>query len=354
MTRRRGVDGAPVPRGLSGQSDTPTGLLRFMAILAAIPIVGTVAFMVVEGWDFLDSLYMSVITLTTVGFHEVHPLDTRGRILVILYVILGLGIFLFGLVHLGELVLRGQLASLFGGRKMDTALKSISSHVIVCGCGRMGRTVCEQLAAKGQSFVAVDRGSEAEQEAERNGWHFLAGDATDDRVLVEAGLERARGLAAVLSNDADNLYVTLTAHLVNPAAHIIARATDEPNALKMRRAGASRVISPYKAGAQKIAQLLTNANLEDFLEIITTSDNELDLVQFKVPEEVAYAGRTLAETDFRLHDIIIVGIRKPGGEFVIPPPSSTIISAGDTLMALGKGSAIAGLIPAADTGRGSA
>lgn len=301
-----------------------------------LPLVGTAGFILIEEWNFLDSLYMSIITLTTVGFNEVQPLSPTGRWFVIIYLICGLGVFLFGVVQFGEAILRGQLQDLIGSRRMSTALKSLENHLVICGFGRMGLQLARHLAKEGKPFVVIDRDRESLAEAEREGWHFVVGDATDDRVLQAAHVDRGRGLATVLSNDADNLYVVLSARLMHPGLQILARATDEKSTEKMQRAGASHVINIYEAGASKMAHMLTNANLEDFIELLATPDNELDLAQFTVPEQADYIGKTLAESGFRDKDVMIVGICKPGGEFQIPPSSSAPIQAGDTLIALGK------------------
>ncbi|MFQ5702115.1 MAG: potassium channel family protein [Acidobacteriota bacterium] len=310
--------------------------MRIAILMAAILLLGTSGFMIVEGWGVVDSLYMAVITLTTVGFGEVHHLDTPGRLFVIGYLVAGLGVFLYGAAQIGEVFLRGQLMELFGGRRMNTMLKSIEGHVIVCGLGRMGWKLSQQLAKTGQSFVIVDRDKEALADAAAEGWHTFLGDATDDRVLEAVRVERARGLAAVLPSDSDNLYVVLSARLLQPKLWILARGADEKSNEKMKRAGANRVVDIYEAGAHKMARMLGNVNLEDFIEILSTREDRLDIAQITVSATADYCGRTLANSGFRERDIMIVGVGKPGGQFLIPPPSTVSIHEGDRLIALGK------------------
>lgn len=319
-------------------------LVRTVALLATLPILGALGFHFIEGWNLLDSVYMAVTTITTVGFQEVHPLSAAGRVFVIVYLIAGLGAFLFAVVQVGEIIVRAELRDWLGRRRMGIELKSMKDHFIVCGCGRMGRTVCRQLAARKLPFVAIDRDEAALADGQREGWPWLVGDATDDRTLQAAGIDRARGLAAVLSTDADNLYVVLSARLLSRDLRILSRASDEKSVAKMEKAGANRVISLYATGAAKMAQLLTNPNVEDFMEVVTGEGSEVDLAEIHVTRQASYVGRTLAQTDFGPRGVIVVGIRRPSGELLLPPPSTAVIQPDDCLIVLGKAAAIAELI----------
>ncbi|MGE3165427.1 MAG: TrkA family potassium uptake protein [Planctomycetota bacterium] len=317
-------------------------IFRTVLLLVVLPVVGTVGFMAIEGWGFLDSLYMAVITLTTVGFQEVHPLSAGGRVFVMLFLVVGVGMFLFGVVQVGETLLRMQLSEVLGTRKRQSVIRALSGHIIVCGCGRMGHALCEQLSRQRTAFVVIDRDRAT---LERGGaptdpWPVIVGDATDDRILEEAGIARALGLAAVLSSDADNLYVTISARLLNPTLQILVRATEERNIAKLKRAGANRVISLYEAGAHKIARLLANPNLDDFVEVFGSRNTEVDLAQFTVAESAPYCGKALSEAGFRDAEVLIVGVLKAAGGLLMPPPSATVIAAGDRLFAVGKSAAL--------------
>lgn len=321
---------------------TTTVILRSILLLVMLPILGAAGFMWIEGWSFLDSLYMSVITLTTVGFQETHPLSDSGRVFVMVFLVVGVGAFLFGVVQVGERLLHIQLSEVLGTRKRLSVIRGLSGHIVVCGCGRMGRALCEQLQRQGNSFVVIDRDRDtlARLNDAHARWPVIVGDATDDRVLEEAGVARALGLAAVLSSDADNLYVTISARLLNPELQILVRTTEERNIEKIKRAGANRVVSLYEAGAHKIARLLANPNLDDFVEVLGTRSATVDLAQFTVGESAAFCGKRLSETSFRGEEVLIVGVLKPSGELLMPPPSATIIEAGDRLFAVGTSAAL--------------
>lgn len=317
-----------------------------LALLALLPILGMIGFMLIEGWSYFDALYMSVITLSTVGFHEIHPLSDSGRAFVIVYLVGGLGVFFYGVVQIGEFIVRAELQHLdwLGRKRMDRDLKKMDNHFIICGAGRMGRGVCRQIASKGLPFVVVDRDEEVIQSCHEQEWIAVHGDATDDHILQDAGLDRARGLATVLNSDADNLYVILSARLMAPELPIIARATEEQSVAKMRKAGANRVISLFHTGAMKMAHMLSAPELEDFIEIFTTPDGELDLAEIHVAENDPRAGMTLEQTDFSSQGVVIVGIRRSDGQLILPPAGSTPIQVDDQLIALGKSDSIAKII----------
>ncbi len=311
-------------------------LRRITGILILLPIAGTLGFMIIEGWAPLDALYMAMITITTVGYAEVRELSSAGRIFVIFYLVAGLGIFFYGIVALGEQVIRAEIQSNLEKRKMDTHIKSMSNHFIVCGAGRMGRAVCQHLAAEGLPFVVIDSNDELIDDFRAQGWHTIDGDATDDEVLINAGIQRAAALATVLSSDADNLYVSLSARTIAPELRIIARAVDESSAPKMRKAGADRVITLFGTSAMRMAQLMANPNLEDFFEVVSGPNAELDLAEIQVAADGPLVGKTLAEANLRERGVIVVGVRAASGELVFPPTADYHISPSDCLIALGS------------------
>ena len=320
-------------------------VLRIILLLVGMTAVGTLGcYFIEDEYTVRDSLYMTVITLTTGGYHEVHPLSTDGKIFVIIFLVAGLGAFLFSLATLGELIVSTELNRWLEKRKMDTALKSLQNHFIICGYGRMGQTVCAQLAAKDFPFVVIDQDEEILADCRERNWAWLKGDATDDDVLKQAGIAHARGLAAVLGTDADNLVAIFSARLVRKDLQILARASDKRQVVKLEKAGADRVVSPYNAGATKIAQLLVNPHVEDFIEIFAGKGSELDLAEIQVTEETEYAGRSLKDTQFTTRGIVIVAIRKANQELLIPPPISATIEPGDSLIACGKADAIQELL----------
>lgn len=314
---------------------------RILAALALLPLVGTAGFMLIEGWSAFDALYMSVITVSTVGFQEVHPLSQNGRMFVIVYLVAGLGVFFFGSVRLGELIVRAEIRDWMGRRHMQNRLSTLSKHFIVCGCGRMGRTICRELAARGLPFAVVDRSETAIRDCEEQGWISLLGDATDDRVLEEVGIRRAAGLAAVLSCDADNLYVVMSARLLSQELQIVARVDDEKGEVKLRKAGANRVMSLYATGGLKAAQMLANPELEDFLEVFSERGTKLDLAEVHISAGGPYSGKSLDESAFRRRGVIIVGIRRRNHEPLWNPPLTTVLEPDDEVIAMGSSDALA-------------
>ncbi len=306
--------------------------------------LGTAGFMLLEGYRVLEAVWMATITLTTVGFGEIHPLSDAGRVFVIVYLLFGLGAFTFGAVQLAEIVLRGQLRDWLGKRRMNARLTSLNEHFIVCGGGRMGRTICQGLHAGARPFVVIDSDESVRQDAEDNGWLWLFGDATDDRVLDQAGVTRARSLASVLPDDADNLYVVMSARLLAPKLRIVARATEERAVEKMKRAGADRVVSPYTTGAHRMTQLLVNPQLEDFLEIVVGRYSELDIAEVRVSRDSTCFGRRLGDAQFSAQGIVVVGVKRADGTLDVPPPEDRALAEGDLLIVLGKDVAIATLL----------
>ena len=319
-------------------------LAWIIAVLMVLTAVGTGWFWLVEGWSLLDATYMTVITLSTVGYGEVRPLSDRGRVFVIVYLVFGLGVFLFAIAQLGEMVVRAEMRNWLKRLGMNSTLKSIENHYVVCGFGRMGRTISQYLADRKLPFVVVDHSEEALQECEQQGWLCLRDDVTNDRTLINAGIERARGMAVVLDSDADNLYVVLSARLLASKLQIIARATDENSAHKMEKAGANRVVSLFATGATTMAQLLINPQVEDFFEFVSGAGTTLDLAEIRVTADSQCANQTLVNTDFRARGVIIVAIRRPDGEVLLPPAASTKIRPDDVLIALGKVSDVSQLL----------
>jgi voltage-gated potassium channel len=284
---------------------------------------------------------MTVITLTTVGYREISDPSAVTKVFIVLYLVTGLGIFLYGIAEIGEMVVRAELHQWWRKRYMLQEIQALRDHYIVCGFGRMGQMLCRHLAGAGVPFVAVDRNEESLELCEQMGWPAIVGDATDDRTLIEAGVERAKGLATVLTSDADNLFVVLSAKLISRPLRVIARAYDEKGVEKMQRAGADQVVSLYASGATKMARLLTNPRLGDFFEIIAEGGMTMDLAEIPVTSDASFANKQLLDTTFRREGIMIVGIRQADGKILLPPAGTTVIRPGDHLFALGDKQAIA-------------
>lgn len=323
-------------------------VISIVLLLVSLMLVGTVGFRVVDpSADWLDCLYMAVITLTTVGYRESVQIEGNpaGKLFVIVYLICGLSVFTYSAYHLGQWVVSVEMRTILERRRMQKSISKLQNHYIVCGLGRMGTIICETLQERNKPFIVIDIDEErlAEVCAERH-WLHLEGDATDDSILENAGIIRARSLASVLPTDADNVYVVLSARMLSPDLQIIVRAGDEKAVVKMQRAGATRVVSPFSTGAQKMARFMVTPSIEDFLEIADSRGNELELADVHIGADSPFIGKQLEQTDLREKGVMVIGIRRADGERLMPPPGSAVIEEGDSLFAFGSTEAVNRLI----------
>lgn len=310
----------------------------FIPILLIILIntFGTTGYMVIEGWNFRDSLFMTMTTLTTVGYGEVHDLTPAGEVFTMVLLTLGVGTILYLLSALAKIVLEGELKQIIGRSRLERRMKYLKDHYIVCGYGRMGKTVAKELSSKGIDIIAIEKNPVDIEDKE--GPVLIEGDATQDEVLLRAGIERARGLISVLPTDAENLFVVLSARGLNPHLHIYTRAGDESSELKILRAGADRVVSPYHTGGLRIANMILKPAVVDFIELATKSGNlEIQIEEIEIHPGSALSGKTLEVSGIgRDLGIIIVAVKKPDGTMQFNPTSRTVINPQDTLIALGE------------------
>ena len=311
------------------------------AILALVLIatVGVVGYMVFEGWSFLDALYMTVITLTTVGYKEVRELDTSGQLWTMALLITGVGTLFYTAVSFVELVVEGTIRGYFARRRMDARINQLSGHYILCGYGRVGRQVAQEFSDDGVPFVVVDQDPKKVEECLDKGYPARLGEASEDTTLEEAGIRRAYGLVATVNSDADNVFVVLSARKINPSLHIVARASSDESAAKLEIAGADRTLSPYAAGGRRIASLATHPHIVDFLDIVTHGEEgiEFRLEEFRVPNDSTVAEHTIGE--LRIGErtgAIVLAFRTRDGMFDTTPSANDRIRAGDTLIVLGS------------------
>lgn len=323
-------------------------VLTTIGLLLALTLFGTFSIRIITGSDWVECLYLAVITLTTVGSREVGT-DTTSMLFVVAYLATGLGIFTFSLFQLGSWVVSADFHTMLERRRMQKRISELMGHSIVCGQGRMGLEICEYLTERGRSVVVVDHNEERIQPVcEEHGWPYIVGDATDDDVLKSAGIDRAASLTTVLATDADNLYVVLSARMLNPEVKIIARAVDEKAVQKLERAGATRVVSPFRTGAVKMARFMLNPSIEDFIEIADSRGNELELADIQISPESVYVGRKLMETDFRTRGVMVIGIRRESGDRLMPPPGDAMINSGDSLFVFGNADAVNSIVEHTD------
>ena len=308
----------------------------FIAIIGVI-ILGTFGYVLVEGWGLFDSFYMTIITLTTVGYEEVHKLTSRGRFFSIVLMLTGVGTMFYTFGVGARVLLEGELRSILGRKRLNKKIENLKNHYIVCGYGRMGRIICEELSRHKAPFLVVEGSPEIVATMDREVL-VMQGDATQDAILKDAGIDRAHGLISVLSSDADNLYVVLSARGLNPQLRIVARASEEGSSKKLMRAGADNVVSPYYIGGLRIAHTLLKPAVVDFIEFATRSENlELQMEEIRVDEKSRIIDQSLYESGIRKDlGVIIVAIKRETGEMEFNPTSTSIIRKGDTLVAMGE------------------
>ena len=312
-------------------------LLYPIAVVFALLAAGTLGYQLVEGWGWFDALYMTAITITTVGFLEVHPLGAGGRVFTMALALGGVFTAFYAAAEFIRAVVTGEIGILLGRQRMETRLEKLSGHFVVCGFGRMGRLVAEEFSSAGLPFVVVDRDERALVGFDIPHGIPLVGDATADDVLRRAGVERARALVTAAASDADNVFITMSARLLNERLVIVARAEGEGAEVKLRRAGASRVVSPYSIGGHRVAQAVLRPNAMDFIELATRSEHlELQIEDVEIRPGSRLVGCSLKASPIRSElGIIIVAIKKPAGRMVFNPASSAQLEAGDVLITLG-------------------
>lgn len=317
----------------------PAPLLRSIGILLSMLAVGTAGYPLIEGepWTWFDGLYMTVITLTTLGYGETHPLSTAGRVFTMLLALGGIFTLFFFATEIVRGVVTGELGALLGRLRMEDDLATLSGHLIVCGYGRMGKIICDELERQKRRFVVVDFGTAVPDWPYRFGLR-LHGNATEDEVLRKAGIERAKALITAVGSDADNLYIVLSSRLLNPKLFLVARAEEEEAEAKLRKVGANKVISPYLAGGHRAVQAVLRPTVLHFMEMATRPEFlDLQIEEVRVEPFSALAGKSLR--DSRLSQdlgVIVVGILRPTGEVLYGPQGDVVIEPSATLIVIGQ------------------
>ena len=310
--------------------------LKAGAFLLLITLVtGSIGFMLIEHWSFLDSIYMTFITITTTGFEEVHPLTHSGRIFTIILLVMGIGSIAYTGGRAAQLLIENQIIR---RRRMSKKLEELKNHYIVCGYGRMGKYICEELSSAKVEFIVIENEPGKIDRLIEMNFLYISGDATSDEILTMAGVMKAKGLVAVLSNDAENVFTTLSAKVLNPNLYVVARAVEEETESKLKKAGANRVVKPYEIGGNRMAELLLRPGVIEFIDVVAREKNvDLSMEELAVSEKSSLIGKTLAELPIRKDlNIIIVSINKLKGGFIYNPKSSTVLEQNDKLIALGE------------------
>ncbi|PWT85493.1 MAG: potassium channel protein [Blastocatellia bacterium] len=299
---------------------------------------GTVGYVIVEGWTFWDAFYMTVITVTTVGYKEVHDLSRAGQAFTILLLLGGVGAALYTFTLLATVIVEGGLPKRLQRRRHARMLDSIKDHFIVCGYGRIGSIVTHQFLRENVPLVVIERDPDRMQAAIDDGALAVEADASREDVLKRVGIDRARGLIAAVGTDAENVYAVLTARVLRPDLFIVGRAETDDATLKLKRAGANRVISPYQIGAVQMAQTALRPAVVDFVALATSAENlELAIEEVAIAAGSALAGQSLVEANLRQRfGVIVVGIQRQDNRMEFNPAPDAAFRAGDKLVVLGS------------------
>ena len=319
--------------------DSTFKLLISFSLLFLIISLGTVGYMMLEGWDLLDALYMTVITIATVGYSEVHQVSRAGRLFTIILILVGVGFLGYVAGSIVQFMVEGRIRIILGKKRLDRKIERIKQHYIICGYGRIGRVLSRNLIYR-QPFemVIIEQDPELVPAMERDGVLYVLGDATDEAILLKAGILRAKALIALLATDADNVFLVLTARQLAPKLNITARASGSGSRAKLMAAGANTVESPYDMGAVSMAQRITRPTVTSFLDLALES-NRKDIQM----EEIPVSGTTdlidvmLKDSGIRQRfNLIIIAIKKADGSMLFNPSFETRILQGDTVIAVGE------------------
>ncbi len=310
----------------------------FTLALLLLTAAGTVGFHFIEGWGWFDSFYMVIITLSTIGYQEVHPLSHHGRVFNIFLITAGVALVFLMIGSLTQALLEFELIRVFGRRRMEREASGLNGHYIICGAGRVGHSVARELALKPCPFVIVESDEKVLSDLDQK-WLAVLGDAASEKTLRAAGIERAAGLVAATTTDATNIYIVLTARGLNPRLKIIARASEERAEKHLKTAGADTVISPYAAAGHRIAQSFLRPHLLDFLDIAGDRSSHMQMVieEIRITPQSSLVSSTVGSSGIHHQfGIMILAIRRTSGETRFNPEAREPICSGDTLIAMGE------------------
>ena len=326
--------------------DNMRKILIIAFIFISLLLVGTCGYMITEGMSFWMGMYLTIITVFTVGYGDFVPVHASGRIFTVFLVITSVSFVMYTFSKVTETMIEGELRGLYKRRKMHRQIGKLRDHYIVCGFGRIGKEICKILQEHHRPFVVIEKDPQEVKTLEDLQYMQLQGEAADDEVLLNAGIEKAKGLVSVVASDADNLYITLTARGLNSHLYIMTRSSGAPGVqTKLKRAGATKVISPYSIGARRMAHLIVRPTVTDFLDL-TMRAGELDLImeELLVGPNSHLIGKNLIESEIRKkYDVIVVAIKRQDGIMLFNPKSQTRIMLDDILIVLGASEHIVGL-----------
>lgn len=316
-------------------------ILHFF-IFACLLIFGAVGYIVIEEWSFMDALYMTVITLATVGYGEVHEISPEGRLFTVVLIFLGVGFFLYVVGNVIQFLVEGRIRHVLGRRILDKQISKLKNHFIVCGYGRMGRALCGFLIQRYLDVVVIEQNLDRISVMDNDGILYIMGSATDEAILSKAGIERARGIISVLGSDADNVFLILIAKRLNPKIFMVARANQNETEETLYSAGADKVVSPYALGARRMAHAILRPTVIHFLELAFADENtDIHVEEMTVSDSSKLVNVPIQESGLRQNfDLIIISIRKVDGTMCFNPKASHQLEAGDTVIAVGSGNGL--------------
>jgi len=327
-------------RRINFSTKDPIGkFITISLILIGFVFLSTVGIKLIEGWSWLDSLWHVIITISTVGYGEVHPLSQVGKIFTMLIIVVALGVFAYGASTIASMIFEGELQKFFTVKRMEKMVSKLKGHTIVCGLGRTGQAAIKELWKEKIPFVVIEK-DEAKIEEVREHYPnliYIHGDATQDEVLIKAGVKSASNMIVATADDADNLFITLSAKNLNPRIRIVTRANREENVLKLKRAGATEVILPNVIGGLRMASVAIRPSVVSFLDIVTHhGEVDLRLEEIRVPKGSPFHGKLLKDLDIpKKTGVIVIGIRREDGSFILNPTSTTMVLEGDSLIIIG-------------------
>jgi voltage-gated potassium channel len=313
-----------------------------VVLTVCLVLMGTGGYMFIEGWAFDDALYMTIITLATVGYGEVHQVSATGRFFTIILIVLGVGYFMYVVGLIVQFLVEDRIRVILGRRKLDKQIAGLKNHYIICGYGRIGRVLAHYLTERYLNVVIIEKNQDRQTAMDEDGVLYLMGEATDESLLIKAGIKTAKGLVTAVATDADNVFLTLIAKDLNPEIFIVARAIQNTAKRTLQAAGAEKVISPYDLGARRMAHAILRPTVIKFLELAFTDDNtDIQVEEIRVQSTSRLLNVQLKDSGIRQKlDLIILTIKKADGTMIFNPTADTRIETDDTLVVVGRAKSV--------------